>query len=82
MALDSEELKGLIITALKGKGFKIAASPSKEESQEEEGQESDNKHSKIGDLVDAIATAVVTHIMAKAEVSVTGGSSTGIYKVT
>ncbi len=38
-------------------------------------------HSKVDELVEAIATAVVTHITAEAEVNVAGGSSSGIYKV-
>ena len=41
-----------------------------------------NKHSRMDVLAEAIAVAVVKHITANAVVPVSGGSSSGNYKVT
>ena len=40
-----------------------------------------NQHAKTAELAEAIAKAVVTHITANAQVTVTGGSSSGTYTV-
>lgn len=40
-----------------------------------------NEHARTAELAEAIAKAVVTHIQTDAQVAVTGGSSSGSYKV-
>lgn len=42
----------------------------------------EGEHAAAGDMADAIAAAVVDEITENAQVSVTGGSSEGSYKVT
>lgn len=48
---------------------------------EKQGFETTGEDSKAEELAEAIATAVVSHITASAEVTVAGGSSAGKYKV-
>lgn len=46
-----------------------------------QGFKTDNEHAKTADMAQAIAEAVVEHILANAEVKVTSGSSAGDYGV-
>ncbi len=48
---------------------------------EEHGFDTKNQFSKSADLAEAIAKAVVEEIKNNAEVTVSGGSSAGVYKV-
>ncbi len=46
-----------------------------------EGFNTKNEHALIDRLTTAFAKAIVTHLKADAQVEVTGGSSSGVYKV-